>query len=288
MKQRPFLDRLAGLSDLTPSEKKLARHFEQEYPSLAFDNLASLSGKVKVGKSTVSRFIARLGYKDFHVFLRELRDEVAGNLDNPLKRHAQRLKSGNADADSHLHTHLEEVRLNLQQTTERIRQADFTKALNLLCDEKKHLYMIGCASAEPLVSYFYLLISYMRGGITLLDGNAPTIAHRLAELGENAMLFAMAFNRYPTITSSMLRYFKERGSQVVLLTDRHTCPMLNSATVPLIVHAEGAGMFKTRCSAMAVMEALLAAMAPRFEKNIPERYTAMRDVMQHLNVYISD
>ncbi len=289
MPHRPFLDRLAGLASLTPNEKKLARHFEKEYPALAFDNLASLSAKVGVGKSTVSRFIARLGYKDFHVFLRELRGEVAGNLDNPLKRHAKLKVPGDAAVpETYLHTHLEEVRINLQQTEERIRRTEFGKTLDLLCDETKHLYMLGCASAEPVVTYFYLLLRYLRGSVTLLDGNSPTLAHRMDDVSGKSVLFAMAFNRYPTLTASMLRYFKDKGSEVVLLTDRHTCPMLSAATVPLIVHAEGHGMFKTRCSAMAVMEALLAAMTPRLEHNIPKRYVAMRDVMRHLNVYISE
>lgn len=288
MQEPSFLGRLAALDSLTPSEKRLARHFEQEYPGLALDNLASLSAKAQVSKSTVSRFITRLGYKDFHVFLRELRKELADNLDNPLKRHTRRVKKNRPGAETHLHEHLEEVRLNLQQTTERIRQEEFARALDLLGDERRPLYMIGCASAEFLVSYFYLLTRYLRGNTTLLDGNAPTIAHRLGQLDSECVLFAMSFNRYPTITAAVLRHFRNKGSQVVLLTDRHTSPMLLSATVPLIVHAEGAAMFKTRCSALAVMEALLTGMVSRFESNIPGRYAVMNEIMRELNVYLSE
>lgn len=287
MRKELFLDRLAALGKLTPNEKKLAELFEREYHALAFDNLESVSAKANVSKSAVSRFIARLGYANFHVFIRELRDEVSDTIDSPLKRHEKRLAAG-IDEKEVLASHLEEVGANLRETSKRLRRQDFTRTLDLLADASRPLYLIGCATAQHMVSYFYLLMRYIRGNVTLLDGNASTIAHRMEAVDANAVLFAMAFSRYPALTANLVSYFRERGSEVVLLTDRRTCPMLSCATVSLIVHAEGAGMFKTRCTAIAVMEALLEGMAERLPETVGERYAAMHDVSRRLGIFLRE
>ena len=287
MQKKSFLERLASIGRLTPNDKKLALIFEQEYGSLAFDNLETLSAKAGVSKSAVTRFIARLGYASFHVFIKELRDEVAHTLDSPIKRHQKRTAAVKID-EKPLAAHVEEVRANLKETLSRVREQEFAKALDLLCDSSRPLYMIGCATAEALVTYFYLLIRYMRGNVTLLDGNGPTIAHRMDGITPDAVLFAMAFSRYPALTSSLAHYFQGKCSEVILLTDRHTCPIIPYATTPVIVHAEGSGMFKTRCSAMAVMEALLNGMSTRLGPDIAARYEEMHDVVHHLNIFLRE
>lgn len=288
MGNKTFLERLSEAGKLTPNEKNLARLFEREYHSLAFDNLETVSAKAKVSKSAVSRFVVRLGYDNFHTLMRELREEVAGTLDTPLRRHERRIAQGNDKTHSHLPAHFEEVAASLRETASRIREEDFNGVLNILCDIGRPLFLIGCATAEHMVGYFYLLMRYMRGNVTLLDGNAATLAHRMGIVSGDAALFAMSFARYPTLTNNVMRYFRGKGNDVILLTDRHTCPMLAHATHSLIVNAEVTGMFKTRCSAIAVMEALLSGMGERFPLDVSKRYGALREISQHLAVFMRE
>lgn len=287
MQKKEFLERLTGAGKLTPNEKKLARLFERDYHALAFDNLETVSEKAGVSKSAVSRFIARLGYPSFHVFIRDLRGEVAETFDTPLKRHEKRISEGST-GKSGLTAHFEEVAANLRETLAHISEDDYTAALDILCDTSRPLYLIGCATAEHMMGYFYLLMRYLRGNVTFLDGNAPTMAHRIGVLDDNAVLFAMSFARYPTLTHDIMRYFRKKDGEVILLTDRHTCPMLADTTHPLIVNAEGTGMFQTRCSAVALMEALLSDMSERFPKDVSERYATMRELSRYLNIFMRD
>lgn len=287
MEATQFAHRLKSLKKLTPNDKKLVRYLESEDPGLVFENLQSLSVKVGVSKSAVSRFIARLGYESFYAFMRELRDEMLHNLDTPLKRHIKR-ESKNEGAQDRFYAHLEEISGNLRETMKRIEKEDLRRALDLLCKTDQPLYMIGCASAESLIYYFYLLMKYLRGNVILLDGNAPTIAHRVDSVNSDTTIFAMSFAMYPALTADVISYFRQKGSQVILLTDRLSSPMLDWATVPMIVHAEGSAMFKTRCSAMAVIEGLLDAMAFTLKKSVPARYEAMHDLMRHLKIYLSE
>lgn len=282
-----LLDRLASLGAMTASEKKLAHFFERMHTSLAFENLASISEKVGVGKSTVTRFVVRLGYSDFHTFIREIKEEAAASLDTPLKRYAKTKEKAEEKIKQPSH-HLMAVQENLKYTSEQINTKDFNRAVNLIANPKKTLYLIGAATAEPLITYFYLLLCYLRDNVILLDGNSPTIAHRTSKIDKNSVLFSMAFNRYPKLTGSIMEYFSSKGAEVIFLTDRHTSPMMNYAKMKLIVHAEGTGMFKTRCSAMAIMEALLFEVSNKLGDQIPERYEEKTELMRHLDIYINE
>jgi Transcriptional regulators len=285
MRKKMFFERLAATGKLTPNEKKLASLFERDYHGLAFDNLELISEKAGVSKSAVSRFIARLGYANFHIFIRELRDEVSETLDSPIKRHEKRLAVGCEGKERFLATHLDAVAANLRETAARLQEEDFARVLDVLCQVDRPLYFIGCATAEQMVTFFYLLMRYLRDNMTLLDGNAPTLPHRMGEITENAVLFSFAFSRYPVMTRNVMAYFHEKGSDVIFLTDRHTAPMLQYTTHPLVVHAEGMGMFNTRCSALAVMEALLGGMTARMPEYVKKRYATMREAFQSFNVY---
>ena len=284
---KALLDRLSALGTMTASEKKLAHFFEQMHTSLAFENLASISEKVGVGKSTVTRFVVRLGYQDFYTFIREIKEEAASTLDTPLKRYTTAREKNSREAKQP-DNHLTAVQENLKYTLEQINIKEFNRAVKLLADTKRPLYLIGSATAEPLMAYFYLLLCYLRNNVVLLDGNSPTIAHRAGRIDKKAVLFSLAFNRYPKLTGSIMEYFNSKGAEVIFLTDRHTSPILSHAKTKLVVHAEGAGMFKTRCSALAVMEALLFDVANLVGDQIPARYEDKTDLMRHLDVYIND
>lgn len=284
--RKTLFERLTSLGEMTASEKKLAYFFERASTSLAFENLASISEKVGVGKSTVTRFVIRLGYSDFHAFLRDQKDEAASNLDTPLKRYASVSDKENKNVIQPEH-HFLAIQQNLKYTLEQLSLTDFTYAANLLADKKKPLYLMGSATAEPLMNYFYLLLSYLRDNVILLDGNSPTIAHRVGKIDKKSVLFSLAFNRYPKLTGSVMSYFDAKGAEVILLTDRHTSPLLCHAKTKLVVHAEGPGMFKTRCSALAIIEALLFEVASNVGDEIPHRYEEKTDLMRHLDIYIN-
>lgn len=285
--RKTLLERLTTLGDMTVSERKLAHFFERANTSLAFENLTSISEKVGVGKSTVTRFVIRLGYSDFYAFLRDQKDEAALNLDTPLRRYANATEKENKSIIQPQH-HLLAVQQNLKCTFEQISLRDFTHAAKLLADNKRPLYLMGCATAEPLMNYFFLLLSYLRDNVVLLDGNSPTIAHRVGIIDKKSVLFSLAFNRYPKLTGSVMNYFDAKGAEVILLTDRHTSPLLCHAKTKLVVHAEGLSMFKTRCSALAVMEALLFEVTSQAGEKIPQRYKEKADLMHHLDVYINE
>ena len=286
MPKPPLMQRLNQLDEMTPSEKKLATLFRREYPHLAFDNLTDMSAKAEVGKATVTRFVQRLGYQTFYEFSKTLREEVAQHMDSPLQR-LSRINNDtpSVDPDSTFIQYLDSAILNLQRTKELYSSKHFGTAVDLIADTQRPLYLMGAVSAEGLMRYFYLLICYFRDNVTLLNGNVSIMAHRITKLRPEAVLLTISYDRYPKITGTTMRVFRQAGCETILITERRSSPLLRHTTVPLYVEAEGPGMLKSRCSGIATLEALLAALTPRFTDRITRRLESMTRLFSEFDVY---
>ena len=286
MPKPPLLQRLAQLDGLTPSERKLAALFEREYPQLAFDNLTDIGAKAGVGKATVTRFVQRLGYLNFYEFSKTLRNEVAHHMDLPVRRLTRlREEKTSPDPDTIFSAYFDSAIANLQRTKESFSAENFNKAVDLLADTSRPLFLMGAVSAEGLMSYFYILLSYFRENVVLLNGNASILGHRIARIAPESVLFAFSYDRYPKITGTTMRVFREAGCETVLITERRTSPLLQHTTVPIFVEAEGPGMFKSRCAGIAAMEALLAALTPKFSGVVARRLESMTKLFTEFDVY---
>ncbi len=280
--------RLTQISEATPSEKKLIEFFRRAYPQLAFDKLTTLSDKAGVSKTTVARFVQRLGYSSFYEFSETLREELVQRIDTPLQGfvHARREGGSSQSPRDQFAECLDGAIRNLQRTKQLYSSGYFTAAVNLLSDQKRPLYLMGAASAEGLLNYFALLLNYFRADTTVLSGNVSTIVHRIVKIQPEAVLFTISYDRYPKITHNTMRVFHQAGCQSILITERRTSPLLDFATVPLVVDAEGPGLFKSRCAALVAMEALLAALGAQYGETIPDRLASMTRLFGEFDVYL--
>ncbi|MCC8194310.1 MAG: hypothetical protein LIP28_06670, partial [Deltaproteobacteria bacterium] len=73
--------------------------------------------------------------------------------------------------------------------------------------------------------------------------------------------------------------------ETVLITERRSSPLLRHTTVPIFVEAEGPGMFKSRCAGVAALEALLAALTPKFSGTVTRRLESMTKLFTAFDVY---
>jgi transcriptional regulator, RpiR family len=134
------------------------------------------------------------------------------------------------------------------------------------------------------MQYFGLLLSYLRGGVVILDGT-DRWAHALAGLEADAVVLAATFDRHPAPVEALLHLAHQRGATSILLTNRRTGPLVPLAdillTTPLVTQEP---MFRTRVATLVVLEAMLDAVAaerpghpePRRAEAVEETFDLMR------------
>lgn len=288
MENVSLFDRISRLGDFTPGEAKLAGVLEREASQLAFINLAQLSAKAGVGKTSVTRFLRKLGYENFPDFNQHMRSETMGLLETSPISGYTRDKHKLPDAPASIvPLHLERVLRCLERTMEMNAPEETQAVLDLLGDPERPIYVIGAATAQSLALYAFLLLRYIRNRVYLLDGDITTLAHRLSGWQDNAVLFAVSFYRFSRVTKSVMKLFHTAGKSVILLTDRYANPLMHYADSHLLAASEGGEhtLFSSRAAAMALIEGLVSALSPPMDKNVEKRFAMIESVFAELGAF---
>ena len=241
----PFLDRLAS-ARLTARELDVARFYEHNLPGAALLNLEEVCRTVGVSSATVGRFARKLGYSDFRAMSRSLRIGVREELSSPVDRLRQMHDDAASSPRSVLEQRVGSAQEVLSGCSSAIDTEAFARACALVGDTDRPLYLGAVATGRPLMQYFGLLLSYLRGGVTILDGTD-----------------------HPAPVEALLRLAGQRGAASILLTTRRTGPLVPLAdillTTPLVTQE---AMFRTRAATLVVLEAILDAVAAEHPEHL--------------------
>ena len=187
--ETPFLDRLAS-ADLTARERDVACFYEDRLPGAALLNLEEVCQGVGVSSATVARFARKLGYANFRDMTRSLRTRVRHDLSLPVER-LRRLGDGGVPGRTVLGHRAALAQEAVSGCLACVDDEVLGRVGALVADADRPLYLGAVASGQPLLHYFGLLLSYLRGGVTVLDGT-DRWAHALAGLDARAVVLAAA------------------------------------------------------------------------------------------------
>src|SRR5947199_8485364 len=84
------------LDSLSPAERRLARVLLASYPIAGLESVARFAERAGVSPPTVTRFIAKLGFRGYPEFQERLRDEVQARPSSPLARYREEPKRESA------------------------------------------------------------------------------------------------------------------------------------------------------------------------------------------------
>lgn len=254
----PLVERIAAAPHLTPSEKVLARFYEDALPGAALLNLDEVCSATGLSTATVARFARTLGYSGFREMSRELHADLRTGIAHPVDR----LRPGDGHGPSPLTTRFERARADLESSAASLDPQVFEHVADLLSDAGRPLYLGAVASGRPLLEHFAMLAEYLRGGITVLGGT-DRWAHAMSGMSADAVVLATAFDRAPVSIKALLDFAGGRGATTILLTNRRRTPLAASAAIHLVTSNSPNGVFRSRTALLATLEALLDAMAER-------------------------
>ena len=285
MSNDTVLNRLRALGPLSRSEAKLAALLEKERGRLAFETIQTISDKAGVGKATVGRFIARLGFASFSDFMESLRDEVVERLDTPAERYSVNKLHGTADSADPFGAFIDFTQRNLEEMRATIDGADVREAARILLKAPGTLYVIGGATSQGLAYFFHMLAMYFRERVVLLDANPLLIAHSMIGVTERDALLAIMHYRFSAQTVQAARLFDAKDAGIVLITDREHTPISDIAAVQLVAKTDSPSLFASRCGALLLLEAIIAAMVPLEEKKVLERFSRFEELRDELGAF---
>jgi len=243
------------LDSLSPAERRLARALLASYPIAGLESVARFAERAGVSPPTVTRFIAKLGFRGYPEFQENLRDEVQARLSSPLERYREEPKR-----ESAVKSALDVAAQNLKATTELLSDRDVVETVELLADVRRRVLVLGGRVSAPLARYLAAQLHLLRPGIGLVDAERSAPAQQLIDMRRTDLLVAFDYRRYQPDTIDCARVAAARGCDVVLFTDQWLSPASAFARQVLVTSVETVGPFDSLVGAIAVVEAIVASV----------------------------
>jgi DNA-binding MurR/RpiR family transcriptional regulator len=243
------------LDSLSPAERRLARVLLASYPIAGLESVARFAERAGVSPPTVTRFITKLGFRGYPEFQESLRLEVQSRLSSPVARYRDEPKK-----DSAMEHALDAAVQNLRATLELLSDRDVKEAVSLLADVRRRVMILGGRVSSPLARYLAGQLHLLRPGIDLVDVERGAPAQQLIDMRKTDILVVFDYRRYQSDTIECARVAASRGCDVILFTDPWLSPASAFARQVIVSSAETVGPFDSLVGAVAVLEAVVAAV----------------------------
>ena len=260
-------------SELSPAERKLARVLLASYPIAGLESVARFAERAGVSPPTVTRFITKLGFRGYPEFQEALRQEVQQRLSSPLARYS--VDESVAPAGSSVGEALEASRHNLQATFDLVSHHDVDELVDLLCDVRRQVLVLGGRLSGPMARYFASQLHLLRPGIAAVDSERTSAAQQLLDLRKADVLIVFDYRRYQADTIDAARIAAEQGVNVVLFTDPWLSPASGVARQVIVTSVETVGPFDSLVGATAVLEAVVVAVLRRLGARAESRMKSL-------------
>ena len=246
------------MSDITSSERRVARVLLSDYPKAGMQPIAKLAASSNVSGPTVIRLIKKLGFEGYQLFQDELLNELTQRNTSFLELYDKR-KTGLRD-----HKLLDHLTNAFQQlvSTSLINLPffEFDSAIKLLSDPKKRVICVGGRFSDFLARYLAQHLHELRPGVRFAE-NAHTWRHeQLLDIDSKDIVVVFDFRRYQSDTVDFAEKASQKGATIILVTDPLLSPAASVAQCVLPVEVDGPSAFDSSLAALALIEVLVAGV----------------------------
>ena len=206
-------------SDLTANSRRLADYLLLNPEKVLIMSTNEIAEVCSVSKTSVSRFIRRLGYTD-HQSLRSELLEVRERGEPVLTTTVE-------NCDFH-----QEIQA-LEQLRQQINQTELTSVFKNLANAPA-IKIIGYRNSYPLAMHFRQQLMQCRGKVELLPLPGQTIGEDIASIDKDDFVIVIGIRRRVSHFSKMLEQLQ--GNNTLLITDQSGQKYSTKVTQLLMCH----------------------------------------------------
>lgn len=255
-------ERIRGqYAELTQAERQLASAILAHYPVLGLSSITDVASSAGVSSPTVVRMARKLGYEGFTDLQAQLRTEVEATLSNPIAKF-DRWSAG--APETHIINRFADAAIeNLKNTLRHLSPAEFDRAVALLGDEERRVFVVGGRITRSLADYFFTHLNMIRDGATLIPPYASNWPHYVLGMREGDVLVVFDVRRYERDTARLGDMARERGAELVVFTDQWGSPVMKAASVSFHARIEVPSAWDSSVVTLFLVETLIAALLTR-------------------------
>jgi DNA-binding MurR/RpiR family transcriptional regulator len=279
-----FFDRLAARrARLSPKMLRVAHFMEANYLEGAFMSTRELADAADVSLATVVRFPRALGYTDFNTLREAIQTQV--NIDLTGVERLKTLPQQNTSPGALLHRVIEEDIETLRVLAHDFSESQAEQFVTELA-EAHHVTVLGFRYVGPLALYCSYSLNKIRGGIDAYTRADSSLYDHIRLLGENDLIVAIGFARYPADLVNMLQYAHGLGRHIVCITDSTLSPLVPLAEVSLFAKGTIRDFVGSLSAPGALINCLVSELGRRLGDTALARLADAEQAAQANGIYV--
>lgn len=260
-------------SELTPSERKVARTLFATNLMAGFDTVAELARRAQVSGPTVVRFATRLGFSGYPDFQRALRGDLAQRIDSPLRLYG---KSAETPPGDSLFEHARDTfTRGIATTLDAMPAEAFEAVIDLLVDKRRPIWTTGGRFSQFCAQMLHAHLYQLRPNSHVIEYTPAGRPDALLDLGRRDVLLVFDVRRYQKDTIALAQIASSRGATLILITDPWLSPIADIADHVLTVDVEAPSPYDSMVPCMALVETIVAAVVARLGQSTKRRIAAL-------------
>lgn len=268
---------------MSKGQKRIARYILEYYDKAAFMTALKLGDKVGVSESTVVRFANLLGYDGYPRLQKALQEMIRNKLTS-----VQRIEmTTDMNQSKILSTVLKADMQNIRLTIEEINEDVFSQAVEEILKARR-VYILGVRSSEPLAEFLAHYMNYIIDNVQLVSLGVNDVYEHFIRLTPEDVCIGISFPRYSSRTVGGMRYAREKGAKVIVVTDSKNSPVAEYADYSLIARSNMASFVDSLVAPLSVINALLVALGSQRKDEVSASFSQLETLWRLHSVYSSE
>ncbi len=270
-----------GMDGFSKGQKRIANYILSDYDKAATMTACRLGQIAQVSESTVVRFASQLGYDGYPAMQKALQELIRGKLTSiqRIEASGDQINSGDI-AGSVMQQDMD----TLRSTIDGIDREEFDRVVQKLVKARR-IYILGVRSSSFLAGYLHFYFHLIFENVTLVQSAAGEIFDQMLRIGPGDVLLAISFPRYSKLTMSAVHFARDRGAEVIAVTDSKMSPLYTLSAASLLVHSEMISFVDSMAAPVSLLNALIVAVGKQKSAETAENFEELERVWSRYEIF---
>jgi DNA-binding MurR/RpiR family transcriptional regulator len=267
------------IDGLAPRLKLIAKYVIDNPGDFGMDPIRVSAAKIGVSPNSLVRLAQKMGFDGFEPFREPFRSALITEGEERLGADwMAQLDDDGGTARSQAQLARNEV--NIVSRSLRMMSQDKIDAARGFLTGSRHCYVTATRASYALAYYFHYVGRMALPGLQLIPRHMGSAVDELMNVDERDCLLAITFAPYSADTIQSMRFAKERGARLILVSDSEVIAPRVEPDIVFPVATQSHHYFGCYSGAMAVLECLIGHLVDAGGAAAHQRiadYEAMRE-----------
>lgn len=270
------------MNTFSKGQKRIASYIQEHYDKAAFMTASKLGETVGVSESTVVRFATEIGYDGYPKLQKAMQEMIRDKLTSVQRIEVTSARIGDDDVlTSILNQDIDKIRRTIEETDH-----DAFKTAVKKIVEAKRIYIFGARSTASLAQFLGYYLELMFDNVRIITSTSHNQTYeQMFRISKDDVLIGISFPRYSNMAVDAMNFARQRGADVIAITDSMISPLVVNADQVLIAKSDMASIVDSLVAPMSLINALVVAAVLESKNDVVDTFQQLEEVWNSQDIY---